>query len=90
MSLVTTWLLTVFPEFICGESHRNLAVTSELGSSFRVIRMESHSCNFLISRIHNRHLYPLGAEASFSLLVRDDIRLIQRSLDHLSLIRFEG
>lgn len=28
-------------EFICEESHRNLAVTSEQGNVFRVIRMES-------------------------------------------------
>lgn len=77
-------------EFICEASHRNLAVTSEQGNLFRVIRMESYSNNSLISLIHNRDFQFLGAEPSFSLLGRKDIRLSQRNLDHVSTTRIEG
>lgn len=62
-------------EFICEESHRNLEVTSEQRNSFQVIRMESYNSNLLISLIHNRDLPALGAEPSFCLLGRNDIRL---------------
>lgn len=71
-------------EFICEESHRNLAVTPEQRNSFQVIRMESYNSNLLISFIHSRDLRSLQAEPSFCLLGRNNIKLHQRNLDHLS------
>lgn len=46
--------------------------------------MESYNGNLLLSLIHNRDMQSLGAEPSFSLLGRNDVRLSHSNLDHLS------
>lgn len=48
--------------------------------------MGSYNGNLLISLIHNRDRPSSGAEPSSSLLGRNNVRLCQSNLDHLSTI----